>query len=95
MASGYRMKKQIARWKNGCESNMVSSRTTRAFEILEYWVNRNKSKIYSKRLYQLFRKGMKKVAEMPEAGIPTENPDIIIKIIRDYLFTITSALLKH
>jgi len=28
---------------------------------------------------------MKKVAEMPEAGIPTENPDVRIKIIKNYL----------
>ncbi len=55
------------------------------FEILEYWVNRNKSKTYSRKLFQLFRIGMKKVAEMPESGIPTENQDIRIKIIKDYL----------
>jgi plasmid stabilization system protein ParE len=54
------------------------------FEILKYWVNRNKSKTYSRKLYQLFRAGMKKAAEMPESGIPTENPDIRIKIITDY-----------
>ena len=54
-------------------------------EILEYWVKRNKSKTYSRKLFQLFRIGMKKVAEMPTSGIPTENPDIRIKIVRDYL----------
>ena len=31
------------------------------------------------------RIGMKKVAEMPETEIPTENPDVKIKIIKDYL----------
>ena len=63
------------------------------FDILEYWVNRNKSKTYSRKLYQLFRIGMKKVAEMPATGIPTENPDIRIKIIKDYLiyFHITAS----
>ena len=55
------------------------------FEILEYWVNRNKSKTYSRKLYQLFRIGMKKVAEMPESQIPTEYQDVRIKIIKDYL----------
>jgi toxin YoeB len=55
------------------------------FEILEYWVNRNKSKTYSRKLYQLFRVGMKKVAEMPESGVSTENPGIRIKIVKDYL----------
>lgn len=54
-------------------------------EILEYWVNRNKSKTYSRKLYQLFRTGMKKVSEMPESGILSEKPDVRIKIIRDYL----------
>jgi plasmid stabilization system protein ParE len=28
---------------------------------------------------------MKKVAEMPVSGIPTENPDVRIKIVKDYL----------
>ncbi len=28
---------------------------------------------------------MKKVAEMPESGIPTENPDVRFKIIKDYI----------
>jgi len=55
------------------------------FEILEYWVNRNKSKTYSRKLYQLFRIGMKKVAEMPVSGIPTESLDVRIKIVKDYL----------
>jgi len=55
------------------------------FEILEYWANRNKSKTYSRKLYQLFRIGMKKVAEMPESQIPTEYQDVRIKIIKDYL----------
>jgi toxin YoeB len=55
------------------------------FEILEYWANRNKSKTYSRKLYQLFRVGMKKVAKAPESGIATENPGIRIKIIKDYL----------
>ena len=55
------------------------------FEILQYWVNRNKSKTYSRKLYQLFRIVMKKAAEMPETGIPTENPDIRFKIVKDYL----------
>ncbi|MEO6851731.1 MAG: type II toxin-antitoxin system RelE/ParE family toxin [Mucilaginibacter sp.] len=54
-------------------------------EILEYWVNRNKSKTYSRKLYQLFRIGVKKLAEMPKSGISTENPDIRIKIIKDYM----------
>jgi len=55
------------------------------FEILAYWANRNKSKTCSRKLYQLFRIGMKKVAEMPESGIPTENQDVRFKIIKDYL----------
>ena len=28
---------------------------------------------------------MKKAAEMPGSGVPTEDPDIRIKIVRDYL----------
>jgi plasmid stabilization system protein ParE len=45
-------------------------------EILEYWYKRNKSKIYSRKLYQLFKIGIKKVAEMPKTGVPTGNPDV-------------------
>ena len=55
------------------------------FEILKYWENRNKSKTYSRKLYQLFEVGMAKVAKMPESGIPTDDPAIRTKIIRDYL----------
>ena len=65
------------------------------FEILEYWVNRNKSKTYSRKLYQLFRIGLKKVAEMPGSGVPTEDPDIRIKIVRDYLIYYRSAPTKQ
>jgi len=55
------------------------------FDILQYWANHNKSKTHSRKLYQLFRVGMKKVAEMPESGIPTANSDIRIKIIKYYM----------
>ena len=54
-------------------------------EILEYWNERNKSKTYSRKLYQLFRIAMKKAAETPATGVSSENPDVRVKIVRDYL----------
>jgi len=54
-------------------------------QILEYWVNRNKSNTYSLKLDQLFRKSVELIAEIPELGKPTEFLNVRIKIVRDYL----------
>lgn len=53
-------------------------------EILEYWINRNKSKSYSEKLYHLFKESVQLIAEHPEIGKPTDLTDVRIKVIRDY-----------
>ncbi len=53
--------------------------------ILEYWIKRNKSNVYSKKLNSLFKEAIKLIAEHPEIGKPTDNYDARIKIVRDYL----------
>lgn len=41
-------------------------------EILEYWINRNKSKNYSIKLNKLFIDAMRKVSENPTIGRKTD-----------------------
>lgn len=54
-------------------------------KILKYWTNRNKSKEYSRKLNQLFKRAIKLVAHYPKIGKPTDNKNTRIKIVRDYL----------
>src|SRR5690606_19403786 len=55
-------------------------------EILEYWINRNKSKTYSIKLNKLFIETMKRVANYPEIGRKTDfDENVRLKIVRDYL----------
>lgn len=55
-------------------------------EILQYWINRNKSKRYSIKLNKLFVETLKKTAENPMIGRKTDfNENIRVKIVRDYL----------
>lgn len=55
-------------------------------EILQYWINRNKSKRYSIKLNKLFVETIKKTAENPLIGRKTDfNENIRVKIVRDYL----------
>ncbi len=54
-------------------------------EILEYWINRNKSNTFSQKLDHLIRASINIVALMPEHGKPTNIPSVRIKIVREYL----------
>ncbi|MBI6115734.1 type II toxin-antitoxin system RelE/ParE family toxin [Salegentibacter maritimus] len=54
-------------------------------EILEYWIKRNKSKVYSKKLAELFRQAEILVTNYPEIGKPTDSKNVRIKVVRDYL----------
>lgn len=54
-------------------------------EILEYWINRNKSKTFSVKLNQLFIQNLRHLAENPTTGRKTESKNIRVKNIRDYL----------
>jgi plasmid stabilization system protein ParE len=53
-------------------------------EILEYWINRNKSKTYSRRLNSLFKGAQKLISQHPNIGTPTDDPKVRHKLVRDY-----------
>jgi plasmid stabilization system protein ParE len=54
-------------------------------EILEYWINRNKSKTYSLKPNQLFIAELKTLSLNPEIGKKTKHENSRARIIRDYL----------
>lgn len=54
-------------------------------DILEYWINRNKSTSYSIKLNNLFKEAEHLIAIHPEIGKHSDIKSIRIKIIRDYL----------
>lgn len=62
----------------------VSAQTERR-EILEYWVKRNKSKIYSIKLNKLIITALREISKSPFTGRKTEIEDVRVKIVRDYL----------
>lgn len=53
--------------------------------ILLYWRTRNKSNAYSKKLNQLFKEAIMLIAEYPSIGRPTDQLNVRIKIVREYL----------
>ena len=57
------------------------------FQILEYWNNRNKSTVYSKRLNQIFEDTVELISKHPKIGKDTDIPNVRIKIVKDYFFT--------
>ena len=54
-------------------------------EILEYWVNRNKSNVYSLKINQLIQEQLIFILEFPEIGRKTDIKNVYVKIIRNYL----------
>jgi plasmid stabilization system protein ParE len=57
------------------------------FKILEYWIDRNKSNIYSKRLNQIFEGTADLISKHRKMGKETDVKNVRIKIIKDYFFT--------
>lgn len=55
--------------------------------ILEYWIKKNKSITYSKRLNQIFENTADLISKYPKIGKQTEIKGIRYKIVKDYLFT--------
>jgi len=54
-------------------------------EILTYFADRNKSKIYSERLYKRINKELKLLVKQPDLGIKTEIDSVRGLIIGDYI----------
>lgn len=53
-------------------------------DILEYWIDRNGSGIYSQKLYETIKNVLNVLAKYPESGKQTENNLVRSKIVKDY-----------
>ncbi len=54
-------------------------------DILLYWINRNKSSIFSRKLNELFKIAIQTIVDYPQIGKPLEYNSVRAKIVRDYL----------
>lgn len=63
--------------------------TTLAFnqkkDILHYWKIRNKSNVYCIKLDFLFKRAIQIISEYPKIGRLTDDKNLRVKIVRDYL----------
>ena len=55
--------------------------------ILRFWIIRNQSDLYSKKLNQYFNDSVRLISKFPLIGKKTEFPDIRIKIVKHYFIT--------
>ncbi|KJD33101.1 hypothetical protein PK35_09065 [Tamlana nanhaiensis] len=55
------------------------------FDILNYWKNRNKSNLFSLKLYELIEEQLQLILDFPEIGRPTDIPNVYVKVIQNYL----------
>ena len=55
------------------------------FEILEYWVKRNKSKTYSRKLNKFIISALQDVSKNPLIGRKTDLFNIRVKLVKEYL----------
>src|SRR3972149_625355 len=53
--------------------------------ILDYWIQRNKSKSYSKKLNALINVSTHLVSAFPKLGRETDMKKVRVKVIKDYL----------
>ncbi|MEI7422843.1 MAG: type II toxin-antitoxin system RelE/ParE family toxin [Prolixibacteraceae bacterium] len=72
------MVKQII-WSRLAQSNR--------YQILDYWINRNKSIDYSKKLNLIFEDIADFLSKHPKIGKETDVQNVRIRIVRDYFFT--------
>ena len=54
-------------------------------EILQYWIDRNKSNAFSLKLNSLIEAQIYLILEQPKIGRKTDIPNVYIKIIHKYL----------
>lgn len=53
-------------------------------EILKYWLKRNKSNVYPKKLNALFQKSVRWIAIKYNPAKKTDFENVCVKIVRDY-----------
>ena len=54
-------------------------------DILQYWVDRNKSNTFSLKLNSLIESQLNLILEQPKIGRKTDLPNVYIKVINKYL----------
>lgn len=54
-------------------------------EILEYWQKRNKSKLFSTKLFRNFQEAVNQISENPAIGKPTSLKQVKSWVVKDYL----------
>jgi toxin YoeB len=54
-------------------------------KILEYWNNRNKSNLYSRKLNELIRQSLVLIAKYPQIGRRTDKNNVRLKVLKEYL----------
>lgn len=72
-----------------------TARTSRK-EILEYWIKRNKSKLYSKKLNALFDYSAEQILKFPYSGIQSAENQYRGILIKDYyiIFKVTETAVE-
>lgn len=54
------------------------------FKIYTFWVEKNRSDSYSKKLEILFNEAARLISEFPEIGTETDFPQLRVKVIKSY-----------
>lgn len=54
-------------------------------EILNYWIARNRSNSYRKKLNNLFQNNIRLIAEFPDLGTETDVPNVRVRVVSVYL----------
>ena len=70
------MAKQII-WSKKAQDELI--------EILEYWINRNRSNTFSIKLNALIEEQLNLIIEYPRIGRKTDIENVYIKVIHKYL----------
>ena len=60
-------------------------------EILDYWIKRNQSKIYSRKLNKLFNECADMILLYPEIGMKIPNINCRKRLIKDFYFIYTAT----
>lgn len=64
-------------WSGGAENDLK--------EILDFYIERNKSTRYAQKLLSLFSETVSRLSEVPEIGLNCKNVEIKIFILKNYL----------
>ncbi len=54
------------------------------FRIYYFWIQKNKTDTYSKKLEILFSEAAKLISEFPQIGTETDFPGLRVKVIKSY-----------